>query len=445
MEIPLRRFRQVKFQSYITVLKNFKSLFSVYEKLILVFCFLLIIFSGWKWAEASGTKEMMPAKGGTFVEGVVASSMEDVELGRLVKSGLVMHDQSGQIVADLAKSWEVSADKLTYTFTLQDNIKSYTLVEALVKNPTYLPAATPEATAENTLRITLAAQSPSFLDDVTKPLFAGGPYKVSKKRKNEIKLVIDKTYHLQKPYIEKVTVRLYSNQEELEKAAQKGSISGALGMVNVPEGWQTKKVLLNKKHILFVNGSKSYLKSLKVREQLLTGTKPDSIQTLDILEVNGDGIDAQYEEFKKKLTDAGIQLNVRQAKLKDAVLSDLPKRNYDLLYLLVDDASTKDPYKFYHSSQRTGEGQNFAEVANADLDTLTEQYRTAADDQKAEILTKINAEVQSEKITVEYANLQQDYYVSGKIKGFAIGSYCMCEADRFNEVGNWYIYERKKR
>lgn len=445
MEIPLRRFRRVKLQSYITVLKNFRSLFSVYEKLILVFCFLLIIFSGWKWAEASGTKETMPAKGGTFVEGVVADSMEDVELGRLVKSGLVMHDQSGQIVADLAKSWEVSADKLTYTFTLQDGIKSYTLVEALVKNPTYLPTATPEATAENILKITLAAQSPSFLDDVTKPLFAGGPYKVSKKRKNEIRLVIDKTYHLQKPYIEKVTVRLYSNQEELEKAAQKGSISGALGLTNIPEGWQTKKVSLNKKHILFVNGSKAYLKSLKVREQLLSATKPDSIQTLDILEVNGDGVDAQYEEFKKKLTDAGIQLNVRQAKLKDAVLSDLPKRNYDFLYLLVDDASTKDPYKFYHSSQRTGEGQNFAEIANADLDTLTEQYRTVADEQKAEVLKKIIAEVHSEKITVEYANLQQDYYVSGKIKGFAIGSYCMCEADRFNEVRNWYIYERKKR
>jgi ABC-type transport system substrate-binding protein len=445
MEVPLRRFRRVKLQSFITVLKNFKSLFSIYEKLILAFCFLLIIFSGWKWAEAAGTKETMPAKGGSFIEGVVANSMEDVELGRLVKSGLVMHDQTGQIVADLAKSWEVSADKLTYTFKLQDNIKSYTLVETLVKNPTYLPNATADAMADDTLRITLSAQSPSFLDDVTKPLFAGGPYKVSKKKKTEIRLVLDKAYHLPKPYIEKVTVRIYPTQEELEKAAQKGAISGALDLTSVPEGWQTKKVSLNKKHILFVNSSKSYLKSLKVRDQLLSGQKPDSIKTLDVLEVNGDGVDAQYEQFKKKLTDAGIELNVRQSKLKDAVLSDLPKRNYDLLYLLVDDTSTKDPYKFYHSSQRTGEGQNFAEIANADLDTLAEQYRAAADEQKAGILEKINTEVQSEKIIAEYAGLEQDYYVSAKIKGFSIGTYCMCEADRFNEVRNWYIYERKKR
>lgn len=445
MEVPLRRFRRIKLQSFITVLKNFKSLFSIYEKLILAFCFLLIIFSGWKWAEAAGVKEMVPAKGGTFIEGVVANSVEDVELGRLVKSGLVMHDQTGQIVADLAESWEVSADKLTYTFKLQENIKSYTLVETLVKNPTYLPTATADATADDTLRITLSTQSPSFLDDVTKPLFSSGPYKVSKKKKNEIRLVIDKTYHLQRPYIERVTVKTYPNKEELEKAATKGAVNGALGLTTMPEGWQTKKVSLNKKHILFVNGSKAYLKSLKVREQLLNGQKPDSIKTLDILEVNGDGVDAQYEEFKKRLTDSGIQLNVRQAKLKDAVLSDLPKRNYDLLYLLVDDNSTRDPYKFYHSSQRTGEGQNFAEVANADLDTLTEEYREASDDKKAEILTKINAEVQSEKIIVEYAGLQQDYYVSDKIKGFSIGAFCMCEADRFNEVRNWYMYERKKR
>jgi hypothetical protein len=445
MEVPLRRFRRVKLQSFITVLKNFKNLFSIYEKLILAFCFLLIIFSGWKWAEAAGIKEMVPTRGGTFIEGVVASSIEDVELGRLVKSGLVMHDQTGQIVADLAKSWEVSEDKLTYTFRLQENIKSYTLAETLAKNPTYLPAATADAVSDDTLRITLSVQSPSFLDDVTKPLFSSGPYKVSKKKKNEIRLVIDKTYHLQRPFIERVIVKIYPSQEELERAANRKIVSGALGLKAAPEGWQTKKVSLNKKHILFINGSKAYLKTLKVREQLLNGQKPDSIKTLDILEVNGDGVDEQYEEFKKKLTDSGIELNIRQLKLKDAVLSDLPKRNYDLLYLLVDDNSTKDPYKFYHSSQRTGEGQNFAEIANADLDTLTQQYREAPDDKKAEILTKIIAEVQSEKIIAEYSGLEQDYYVSAKIKGFSVGTYCMCEADRFNEVGNWYIYERKKR
>ncbi len=445
MEVPLRRLPRIRLHSFITVIKNWKSLFSAYEKVILAFCFLLIVFCSWKWAEASGTGEMAPAKGGSFIEGVVATSVDNIDLGRLVKAGLVSYDETGAITPDLAKSWTIADDKLSYQFQLQDKISSVDLSNILVKNPSYLLGATFSAPSENVLAIQLTKQDPNLLSEVSKPLFPYGPYQISKKKKSEIRLVVNKSYHLEKPYIEKFTVRIYSSKDELAKAAKKGSVTGALGLDEAPQNWQTSKITLSKKHILFINSAKTYLKSLKVRDQLLNGQKPDSIKTLDILEVNGEGIDQDYEDFKKKLTDAGIELKIRKIKFKDAVLSDLPKRNYDLLYLLVDDGLSKDPYKFWNSSQRTGDGQNFAELANADLDKLTEQYREASDDKKGEILAKINEEVASERVAVEYKHLEQNYYVSNKIKGFKVDTMCSCEGDRFNEVTKWYISEKKKR
>ena len=72
----------------------------------------------------------VPTEGGTFNEGVVgtprfvnpllATSDEDRDLTALVYRGLMKTDASGAIVPDLATSYTVSPDGLTYTFTLGD-------------------------------------------------------------------------------------------------------------------------------------------------------------------------------------------------------------------------------------------------------------------------------------------------------------------------------------
>jgi peptide/nickel transport system substrate-binding protein len=74
----------------------------------------------------------IPAKGGSITEGVVgnprfinpliALSDTDRDITSLVYSGLVKVDSEGNIVNDLAKSYSVSNDGLTYSFTLKDNL-----------------------------------------------------------------------------------------------------------------------------------------------------------------------------------------------------------------------------------------------------------------------------------------------------------------------------------
>jgi peptide/nickel transport system substrate-binding protein len=88
---------------------------------------------------AAGTKfisdhvKTIAADGGDYVEATVgaphlinpillASNDADIDLTRLMFSGLLRTDESGKLKPDLAKSYEVSADGKVYTFHLRPNL-----------------------------------------------------------------------------------------------------------------------------------------------------------------------------------------------------------------------------------------------------------------------------------------------------------------------------------
>jgi peptide/nickel transport system substrate-binding protein len=76
----------------------------------------------------------IPAYGGSFTEGMVGSpkyinpllaqtSDVDRDLSKLIYAGLMKFDKNGNFQYDLAKSYDISGDGLTYTFKLRDNLK----------------------------------------------------------------------------------------------------------------------------------------------------------------------------------------------------------------------------------------------------------------------------------------------------------------------------------
>jgi peptide/nickel transport system substrate-binding protein len=77
---------------------------------------------------------VVPACGGTFSEGVVggparfnplfdSANPAERDVDRLIFSGLMKFDSSGRPTPDLARSYAVSADGLSYTFVLQDGLR----------------------------------------------------------------------------------------------------------------------------------------------------------------------------------------------------------------------------------------------------------------------------------------------------------------------------------
>jgi peptide/nickel transport system substrate-binding protein len=79
----------------------------------------------------SSISTIVPAKGGTIVEGevgtarfinpILATSQADQDLTTLVYSGLMRALPHGELIPDLASSYTVSEDGTTYTFTLRNN------------------------------------------------------------------------------------------------------------------------------------------------------------------------------------------------------------------------------------------------------------------------------------------------------------------------------------
>ncbi|MCX6809529.1 MAG: ABC transporter substrate-binding protein [Candidatus Berkelbacteria bacterium] len=446
MEIPLHGLGHVHTYTFKYILKHWKAVFTFTEKVVLIFIALAVILTSAKWAlAASQLKNTVPKYGGTFIEGVVGSSLDLVDLGRLTKSGLVKIDEKGQTQPDLATKWEASADKIDYTFTLVSSVNSNDVVDVLKKNPTYLPDAAPLATDIHTISFKLTEPNANFVLELAQPIFPYGPYKVDKKTDTELRLKRNPDYYGDKAYLDRFIVRLYPDQSALQNAANHNKITAAVGLESIPKNWQSKEISLSRRHMLFINSSK-YLKKTKVRDQLLKGEKPDGIQSLDFLEVNGEKTDPEYEVLKANLIKAGVDVKVRKVSLKDALKNDLPKRNYDVLYILVNEGLSHDPYLFWNSSQRSGVGQNFSELANADIDNLTEQLRITDDPAKqTDLNNQINKLVEDERISVQYKNLTTTYDVSPKVKGFALNPSCLCETDRFALAPFWHFYEKRQK
>jgi len=447
MKVPLRGLSRVSYKSLIYTLKTWRVSFNIPEKIAFLVIALMIALTSWRWSEAAGQmKNWVPKAGGTFTEGVIGESLESIDLGRLTKAGLVRFDQNQKVAPDLALSWEISEDRLSYKFNLVGNINAYEVLDVFSKNPTYVPNTAVEVTADNVVTLKLDEPNSDFMEELTRPIFPYGPYKVAKKTDKEIRLDRNSGYHLQSPFVDRFIIRLYKDGDALQKAANKGKISGALDLRELPKNWQEKNLRLAKKHVLFINSSKSYLKKTAVREKILNGEKPEGIETLDILEVNGETEDQDYINYKKKLENAGLKLNVRKVDLKDAVREDLPGRNYDLLYILTDQSPIDDPYSFYNSSQRSANGQNFTEVANADLDEYTEKYSSSSDeDERNKLREEISKIVDGEKIAREFKNIEKKYRVSGKLKGFGLCVSCLSDFDRFDLIDQWHFYTKRQK
>ena len=84
------------------------------------------------WKANESIMVEIPARGGSFVEGVVgtprlvnpliAVSDTDRDIAALVYSGLMKATPTGELQPDLAENYSVSDDGLTYTFALKDNL-----------------------------------------------------------------------------------------------------------------------------------------------------------------------------------------------------------------------------------------------------------------------------------------------------------------------------------
>ncbi len=222
----------------------------------------------------------VPDYGGTLTEGVLgsprfinpllASSDIDKDLTSLIYSGLMKSDSKGNLTPDLADRYTMSADSLTYTFTIKDTAVFhdgekvttddivFTIEKAKdseLKSPREANWAgvKVEKIDDKTVSFTLKQPFSSFIQNTTigimpkhiwnkatieefpfsqfntKPV-GSGPYKIdyitytSSGLPSEYHLTAFNDYALGKPYITKIVVKAFQNDKNIVDAYKNGDI-----------------------------------------------------------------------------------------------------------------------------------------------------------------------------------------------------------------------------
>jgi len=224
-----------------------------------------------------------PAQGGIYTEGllhtpqflnpVLAFNNEtDVDLNRLVFSGLFRLDKNLQLVPDLAESYEVSQDYKIFTIKLKDGLKWHDGEDLTIDDVifTYRTIQNPQFNSphygkfqgvqinkidDNTVQFILKEPFAPFLQNLAigiipkhiwqtippinsrlaeaniKPI-GSGPYKFKKLLKDKSGALISYTfekfsdYHLQTPYITTIQFKFYPDLPSAMDAIQKQNIDG---------------------------------------------------------------------------------------------------------------------------------------------------------------------------------------------------------------------------
>jgi len=325
----------------------------------------------------------VPTEGGSLTEGVIgparfvnpllAVSDADRDLTSLVYSGLVRVGPKGNFIPDLAKSYEVSEDKLTYTFHLKDNLRfhdgapltaddvRFTIEKAM--DPAVKSAkranwngVSIEQPGPKTIQLTLKKPYPAFLENATLgvlpshlwqntsaesfPLheqnleaIGSGPYKLSKITKDsngiptayELKAFSD--FALGKPRLEKITIGFYKNEEELVEAYKNGQIDslGSLSPALVKELEESDQrvvkstlprvfaVFFNQNHnSVFLDATVRKALNLAVpRQEIVENIFHGYAEPLEgiFTSTNDEPTKTDLVAAKKMLTDAGWKLN----------------------------------------------------------------------------------------------------------------------------------------
>lgn len=251
------------------------SFFSKKEWIVFYTLLLLFFVSGIAILQTVNKSYMVsvPAKGGEISEGIIgtprfinpilAFSDADRDMVSLVYSGLMRKSGNGEVIPDLAEKVATSEDGLVYDFTLKDNIFfqdgepvtaediAFTIEKVkdpLIKSPRKgnWDGVSVEVVDNKNIKFTLKQPYASFLENATlgilprslwtdSPLelndhninpVGSGPYMVSNINK-ESSGIIDSyelkpfnKFALGEPYIKKLTLSFYSNEENLTLALE---------------------------------------------------------------------------------------------------------------------------------------------------------------------------------------------------------------------------------
>lgn len=271
--------------------------------------------------------EPHPDFGGSFSEGILGephfinpllaqSNDADRDLAGLIYSSLLKYDSKGQLVPDLAKSYEISPDGLSYTVYLRDDAfwhdgtqittDDIIFTIRLAQNPDYgsrqrvnwggvdiekvngnvIIFKLQNKYAQFLVNLTLGIMPQHLWEEVTPINFSlselnlkpvgSGPYKFKRLLKNKLGRIIsyeleaNKEYYADRPYIENIELFFYNSKDEMIDAYNKNQIenigsipAGSIELLKFQNRIDVNTIQLPRYFAIFFNQNQSEILSDK--------------------------------------------------------------------------------------------------------------------------------------------------------------------------------------
>jgi len=289
--------------------------------------FLILALTG--YTAFSTTTVLVPDYGGTYVEGIAgnprymnpllcAYNDVDQDLVALLFNGLTEADSQGQILPDLADTWEISADNLSYTFHLRRDVRwhdgtPFTAADVVftidvLRSPDF-PGQTEladlwrtvkvERSDPYTVRFTLSEPFAPFLSYTTIGLLPAhlladvparqlpehpfnrhpvgtGPFKVGEITSRHAVLLANMDYYQGRPRLDEIEFRFYADHPSVLSAYGRGEIHGIarvppelLAKVLDEDHLQVYSAPLAGYGLVFLNLERPVFQEREVRQALL--------------------------------------------------------------------------------------------------------------------------------------------------------------------------------
>jgi len=370
-----------KIKLLLTLLTGWRQFFKILSRRekILFFFFLFLFLVSFSFLSINfyfENTEIRPAPGGTFVEGVIGQprfvnpiyaplSDIDRDLTQLLFSGLMRHNLKGEIIPDLATSYQILENGRVWKISLRENLfwSDGTPITAddllftieTIQNPKIKSPLRPkwigvEAKKISDLEVKFKLKNPSavFLENLTlkiipkhiwenispqnfpfsfvnlKPI-GSGPFQFKnlvqdkKGRIISIDLIRNPYYHGKSPYLQQISFRFFEKEKDLLSAIRREEING---FTLRPTGYQPDHSFnlysfsLPRYFAVFFNQEQSRVLTKKeVRQALNYGTNKEEIIE-QILGGRGKIVDSPIlpEIYGFNLPTKTYQFNLEEAK-----------------------------------------------------------------------------------------------------------------------------------
>lgn len=329
---------------------NFKEK-ALFYTLVFVFCASLIT---WGTMFYYSKTTAIAKNGGEYIEGIVgqpqhinpvisASNTTDEDIAQLIYSSLLKYDDNGKLQNDLTENYEISEDKTTYTFHLRQNVlwhdntpltaEDVLFTTNLISDPSYKSPLRANwngievAMIDNyTISFKISVPFVGFLNNLTfgilpKHLWenvslekfpltdlnlspiGSGPYKYSPMQKDSngniisYKLIANPNYYGKKPFISKITLNFYLDDEAVINAYNTKEIMGISSIapqkvkqIKNLQSTNLHKINVPRYFAVFFNQNKSVpLAYDEVRRALAYATNREEIIS-QVLDGNGQAV-----------------------------------------------------------------------------------------------------------------------------------------------------------